>query len=65
MQTKRTHLSPLIREEARGFSSGINVNIIGIKIGEMNLQLTYQLYMLGRNRKEKQALMNRYINEQC
>lgn len=62
MQTKRTHLSPLITEEACGVSSDINVNIIDSKTGEMNPKLTYQLDMMVKDRK-KEKQENKLIHE--
>lgn len=67
MQTKRTHLSPLIKEEACGVRSDINVSIIGSKIGEMNLKLTYQLDMMDKDRRKEKmrTFMKRYTDKHC
>lgn len=67
MQTKRTHLSPLIKEEACGVRSDINVSIIGSKIGEMHPKLTCQLDMMGKVRKEDKmrTFMKRYTDKHC
>lgn len=43
----------MIREEAWGVSSDINVNIIGSKVGEMNPKLSYQFDMMGKDRKKE------------
>lgn len=43
----------MIREEAWGVSSEINVSIIGSKIGEVNPKLTCQLDMMGKERDKQ------------
>ena len=52
----------MIGEEAWGVSSDINVKVIGSKIGEKNPKLTYQLGMMGKDRK-KEKQENEGIHE--
>lgn len=55
----------MIREEAWGVSSDINVNIIGSKVGEMNPKLTYQLDMMGKDKGRKRNREMKAFMERC
>lgn len=55
----------MIKEEAWGVRSDINVSTIGSKIGEMNPKLTYQLDMMGKDRRKEKmkTFMKRYADK--